>query len=193
MKITGIILAVIGILLVGLGGIIFVREQLFIRTAEQAVAVVTGNESVNYTGNINEMGIQHYYCSVFRFQTEGGQMISFKETEGKVNSTGCGDLNSAPDFQVGQEVPVFYDVRDPANTVQIPKLAKKYYSWALTIALVGLLVVSIGGFFLREHEQNRKREAARRQKTPGSSSANPGWGKLLNTEKEMKKRNKLSK
>lgn len=193
MKFTGTILAVIGILLIGLAGIIFIREQLFIHSAEQAVAVVTGNESVNYTGNINELGIQHYYCSVFQFKTREGQTISFKETEGRVNSTGCGELNSAPDYQVGQEMPVLYDPRDPANTAQIPKLVKKYYTWALTIALVGLLVMSLGGFFLREDGQNRKREAARQQKTPGDPSANPNWDKLPQAERATKKRRKLSK
>ncbi len=190
MKFTGTILVVIGILLIGLGGTIFIREQVFIRTAEQAVAVVTGNESVNYTGNINTMGIQQYYCSVFQFQTRGGQTISFKETEGRLNSTGCGDLNSAPDYKIGQEVPVYYDPRDPANTAQIPKLVKKYYTWALTITLIGLLQAAIGIFFLREHEQNRKREAAKQQKIPGNPSSNPGGDTQMKTAREVKKKRK---
>jgi len=193
MKIVGIILAGIGVVLIGLGGFIFAREQYFVRSAEQAVAVVTDNESVNYTGNVNEMGIQHYYCSVFEFQTTDGQTISFKETEGKLNSTGCGDLNSAPDYKVGEEVLVYYDPRDPVNSVQIPKLVKKYYSWALAFALVGLLVASLGAFFLRDSEQNKKREAARQQQTPVNYSPNSNWDKLLEAEKEAAKRKKKTK
>ncbi len=188
MRIVGAILAVIGILLVSLGGYLFVREQIFLHSAEQATAVVTNNESVSYTGNINEMGIQRYYCSAFQFRTRDGQTISFKEAEGKLNRASCGDLNSAPDHKVGETVPVYYDARDPADSAQIPKPVKKYYTYALTIALIGLLIVSIGAFFLWESEQTRKRQAARRRKTPGSHSANPGWDKQLQAEKEMKKR-----
>jgi len=190
MKIVGNILAGISIVLLALGGFIFAREQFFVHAAEQTVAVVTGNESVNYTGNINEMGIQHYYCSVFQFQDRSSQVISFKETEGRLNSTGCGDLNSTPDYKVGEEVPVYYDLRDPVNTVQTPKLVKKYYTWALTITLIGLLVGGIGVFFLREDEQNREREAARQHKAPVHYSSNPNWDQLVKTEKEMKQRKK---
>jgi len=194
MKIVGTVLAVIGIILIGSGGFIFVREQIFVHTAEQAVAVVTGNESVNYTGNVNEMGIQHYYCSVFQFQTMDGQTFPFKEGEGRLNQANCGYLDSAPDYKIGEEVPVYYDPRDPGNTVQIPKLVKKYYSYALTIAFVGLLLAAIGVFFLREDQQNKKREAASQQKKmPVNYSPNPNWDKLLEAEKEITKRKKKSK
>ena len=49
MKTIGTILIVIGALLLGLGGFIFIRELVFIQTAQQGMAIVTANESVNYT------------------------------------------------------------------------------------------------------------------------------------------------
>ena len=154
---------------------------------------LSANESVNYTGNINEMGIQHYYCSVFQFQASDGQSVSFKEAEGKLNKAKCGDLNSAPHYQIGEEVPVYYDPRNPANTVQVPKLVKKYYSYALMFALIGLLLLVLGIYFRREDEQNRKRETAKQQKTPVNYSPNPSWDKLLEAEKETTKRKKKTK
>ncbi|MEP7135353.1 MAG: DUF3592 domain-containing protein [Chloroflexota bacterium] len=189
MKNIDVIFFSIGIILIGLGGTIFVREQLFIRSAEQAIAVVTGNESVSYAGNdVNEMGIQQYFCLAFQFQTRDGQTISFKETQGKLNQASCGNLGTLPDYEVGQAVPVYYDPRDPANSAQIPKLVKKYYSLAAAFAVAGVLLVLLGFY---DRRQNKELEAAMsQQKIPNNYSPNPGWDKLMSTENEMKKKRK---
>lgn len=188
MKNIGVIFFLIGIILIGLGGYIFVREQLFIQTAEQAIAVVTGNESVMYTGtDVNEMGIQQYFCSAFQFQTRDGQTISFKETQGKLNQASCANLGTLPDYEIGQDVPVYYDPRDPSNSAQIPKLVKKYYSLAAAFAVAGVLLVLLGFY---DRRQNKELEAKSQQKIPSMYSPNPGWDKLMSTEKEVKKKRK---
>ena len=134
MKIAGVIIAVIGILLVGLGAYLFVKEQLFLRSAEQATAVVTDNKRYTYTGQVNEYGVQHYYCSEFQFQTRDGRTVSFEETK-------CAELESPPDYQVGQKVAVYYDPRDPGNTVQ---MVEPRYSDAAAAAVTGAFFVLLG-------------------------------------------------
>jgi len=114
MKIAGIIIGFIGIMLVGLGAYLFVKEQLFLQTAVPTTAVVTANKLYTYTGQVNEYGVQHYYCSEFQFQTKGGRSVSFEEPN-------CAQLESPPDYQIGQKVSIYYDPRDPVHSAQMHK------------------------------------------------------------------------
>ena len=150
MKIAGVIVAFIGILLVGLGAYLFVKQQLFLRSAKQATAMVTYNKLYTYTGQVNEYGVQHYYCSEFQFQTRAGRTVSFEETH-------CAELESPPDYQVGQKVAVYYDPRDPANTVQ---MAKPSYSDAAAAAVTGAFFVLLGLAFFWAGLLRRRRIAA---------------------------------
>jgi hypothetical protein len=70
MKTAGGIIGIIGVGLIGLGiilcgvaGFFIIRDQHFLKTAQQTTAVVTDNKLYEYTGNVNEYGVQHYYCS----------------------------------------------------------------------------------------------------------------------------------
>ena len=80
MKIAGVILWIIGVVLLAVGGYLLVKEKLFLLSAQQATAIVTGND--RYTQESNEYGTQHYYCSDFQFQTKDGRSISFAELRG---------------------------------------------------------------------------------------------------------------
>ena len=120
MKITGGVIGIISVVLLGLGiilcgmsGYFIIREQHFLQTAEQTTAVVTDNKLYNYTGNYNDYGVQHYYCSEFQFQTKSGQSVLFEE------KNDCGQLDSPPNYQVGQKVAIYYDPQNPADTVQM--------------------------------------------------------------------------
>jgi len=140
MKIAGTIVAIIGVILLGVGGYLFVKERLFLQTAEQTTAVVTGNE--RYTYESNDYGVQHYYCSDFQFQTQDGQRISFKEDD--ASSTICGDLDMPPDFQEGEKVAAYYDPQDPINTVQIPKSISQSYKGVGVLVVLGTIGLLVG-------------------------------------------------
>ena len=116
MKIAGIILWIIAVVLLAVGGYMLVKEKLFLLGAQQATAVVTGNERHTYESS--DYGTQHFYCSDFQVQTKDGASISFSEDDS--TDVACTDLDMPPDYQIGQQVPVYYDPRDPAHTVQIP-------------------------------------------------------------------------
>lgn len=134
MKIAGFIIGIIGVMLLGLGGYLFVGEQLFLQRAELTTAVVTDNKLYTYTGQVNEYGVQHYYCSEFQFQTKDDRSVSFEETK-------CAELESPPDYQIGQKVDVYYDPRDPGNTVQMRRFD---YSGAVAATVAGALFVLFG-------------------------------------------------
>lgn len=142
MKIAGIIIGIIGLLLLSLGGYLFVKEQLFLQKAELTTAIVTDNKLYTYTGQVNEYGVQHYYCSEFQFQTKNGQSVSFKEDDG--TSIACTELDMSPDYQVGEKVPVYYDPQNPIDTVQIPKSMKLSYDTVKVLIVPGALCVLIG-------------------------------------------------
>jgi hypothetical protein len=137
MKITGFIIGIIGVMLIGLGAYLFVHEQLFLQSAELSTATVTANIRHAYTGNVQEYGVQHYYCSRFQFQTKAGQSVSF---------THCSSTADAPpDYQIGQQEDVYYDPQDPGHTAQIRNTIFKYrYSAAIAATAVGALCILVG-------------------------------------------------
>ena len=146
MKIAGVIVSIIGVVLLGVGGYLFVKEKLFLLSAQQATATITGNERHTYESN--EYGTQHYYCSDFQFQTKEGRSISFSEDDS--TDVPCTDLDMPPDFQTGQQVPVYYDARDPAQTVQISKSVSLEYDGAVIVLVVSafLLLLGLGLFWI---------------------------------------------
>jgi hypothetical protein len=140
MKITGVIFWIIGVVLLAVGGFLLVKEKLFLLNSPQAIATVTGNQ--RYTYESNDYGTQHYYCSAFQFQTQDGRSISFNEDD----STGvpCADLDMPPDYQPGQQVPIYYDPRDPANTVQIPKSVNLNYDGGVIVLVASFICIVVG-------------------------------------------------
>ena len=146
MKIAGVIVSIIGVVLLGVGGYLFIKEKLFLLSAQQATAIVIGNERSTYESN--EYGTQHFYCSDFQFQTKDSRSISFNEVD--LTDVPCTDLDMPPDYQVGQQVPVYYDLRDPAHTVQIPKSVILNYDGAVIVLVVGafLLLLGLGLFWI---------------------------------------------
>jgi Protein of unknown function (DUF3592) len=148
-------LCLLGLVLIGLGGYVFLQEQLFLQGAQKATAVVTGNDSYSYTGDYQDMGTQHYYCSEFQFQASNGETVTFQEDDGR--GAGCGDLDQPPDYQVGQEVVVYYDQNDPAGTAQDPKSVDLPYTTVKLLVGAGVLcfLLVIGGFGVRVLRQKR--------------------------------------
>jgi hypothetical protein len=142
MKRTSVILIAIGLILLGVAAYLLVREAAFLQGAQRASALVTGNQQYAYTGNYNEYGLQHYYCSSFRFQTGDGRTVDFKQASG--SSSDCGSLDRPPDYQVGQHVQVYYDSSDPAGTVQLPGDVKLAYSGIAILAVAGTICALLG-------------------------------------------------
>ncbi|HTX91858.1 MAG TPA: DUF3592 domain-containing protein [Anaerolineales bacterium] len=144
MKISALVFAVIGVLLLGLGGFLGLREQNFLRSAEQASAVVTENIQYTYTGQVNEYGVQHYFCSKFQLQTRAGQTFTYEE-----NDADCADLDSPPHYQVGQRVTLYFDPSDPVKTLQTPTMVDIDFKGAELVAGAGVLSTLLGlGLFL---------------------------------------------
>ncbi len=130
-------------MLLCVGGYMLVKEKLFLLSAQQATAIVTGNERYAYESN--EYGTQHYYCSYFQFQTKDGRSISFNEDDS--TDVPCTELDMPPDYQVGEQVPVYYDARDPAKTMQISKSVSLDYDGAV-IVLVAAFICIVAGLVL---------------------------------------------
>lgn len=141
MKIAGILLGMIGILLFGFGGVLLLREVLYLQRAELTTATVTGNQRYTYTGQVNEYGVQHYYCSQFQFQTKDGRTVSYEETD-----TQCTELDMPPHYQVGEKVELYYDPRHPGSGVQIHSFREQYRD-ALAALIAGGLFMLMGLLF----------------------------------------------
>jgi Protein of unknown function (DUF3592) len=147
MKIAGAIVGIIGIILLCAGGILLIwannNERNISQNNEQAIAMVTGNE-LHHTMN------QFYYCAEFRFQTKEGQTISFKQDD-STNVPCQGSASSSPDYQIGQQVPVYYDPHNPAHTVQLVSWVTNEYTTELVIGMPILIVAIlsiVGGLAL---------------------------------------------
>ena len=139
MKIAGIILWIIAVVLLAAGGYMLVKEKLFLLGAQQATAVVTGNERHTYESS--DYGTQHFYCSDFQVQTKDGASISFSEDDS--TDVPCTDLDMPPDYQIGQQVPVYYDPRDPAHTVQIPRSMSLNYAGGVIVLVAAFICVVV--------------------------------------------------
>ena len=136
------------------------REKLFLLSAGKATATVVGNNRHTYESN--EYGTQHYYCSEFQFQTRDGQSISIEESDGNGSQGGCGDLDAPPDYQTGQQVPVYYDPHDPADTAQTPKAVGLNYNGGVIVLAAGVLCILLGlGFFWADLLRSRKAATSR--------------------------------
>lgn len=152
--IIGVVLFGLGVMLCGLAGYLFVREQHFLQRAELATAVVTDNKLYTYTGQVNEYGVQHYYCSEFQFPTRTGRNVSFEETD-------CAQLDSPPDYQIGQKVEIYFDPQDPAKTVQMQKDRSSNGTAVVAATVAGALFVLVGlGIFWFDLWMNRKAAAS---------------------------------
>ena len=77
----------------------FRRYAAFPSKSRTTTAVVTENIWHIYTGQVNEYCVQNYYWAEFQFQTKDGRSVTFEETN-------CGELNSPPNYQIGQKVDV---------------------------------------------------------------------------------------
>jgi hypothetical protein len=143
MKIAGVILWIITIVLLCVEGFLFVATydyRITKQNDEQTTALVTGNERHPYYGNYNEQGIQYYYCAKFKFQTQDGRTISVKQDDS--TDFPCSSyVSDSPNYQVGQQVPVYYDPSDPAHTVQIAADVNNANTAAVVIGVIVFIFI----------------------------------------------------
>ena len=156
MKITGFILTMIGVGLLALAGLMNFREGRVLQSDERAIATVTDNMQYEYTGQVNEYGVQHYYCSVFDFQTNDGRSFTIEE-----GGTDCAELDQPPNYQIGEHVELYYDPADPLAAVQTPKAVRLSYAGAKIVLVAGALFILVG-LLLFLGSSRKSRQAAKR-------------------------------
>ena len=163
MKISGIILWVIGVMLLCLGGVLIlatIGNRDTLQNDRQATAVVTGNDRHDYYGNYNEQGLQYFYCAEFQFRTEDGRTVSVKQSD-STDLPCASHVSESPDYKVGQQVPVYYDPADPAHTVQIAADVKNGYTASVvigvTVLILSILCVVIGSVLFVKDLRGRRR------------------------------------
>jgi uncharacterized membrane protein len=122
-KTIGVIVGVIGILILCVGVfLILVQDSLkaSMQNDEQATGVVVSNEIANAA-----------YCPKFTFTTKEGQPITFQLGSSPTNA--CTRIS---EYQVGEQVTVYYDPQDPANTATLAKGNNSFESFLAEMAWI---------------------------------------------------------
>ena len=109
------------------GGLRYLEEQSFLSRSESATARVTGNHMRGSSGKVE-------FCPDLRFTTKDGQTIVF--------SGGERDCAYHVKYEVGQEVKVYYDPRDPTHA-QVGSFAAASGDLVAGIFL-GALLIGLG-------------------------------------------------
>ena len=142
MKIAGVILGIIGIMFLCMGGLFILvkySKGVSLQNDEQATAVVTGIEHSHYYSQEDDREVDSY-CAEFTFKTKEGQTISFKQ--GSIDNACTIDSN---DYQVGEQVPVYYDPSNPANTAALTKGEDRFES---VLAIMAIIFIPLAILFI---------------------------------------------
>jgi len=162
MKITGVILWIVGILTLCVGAALILAQysqKNSTKNDEQATAVVTGIEHSQYYSEENASE-EDSYCAEFTFQSKEGQTISFKQ--GSISDS-CTDPS---DYTVGEQVPVYYDPHDPAGTATLAKGEDRFESFLVVMGSISiciavpLLLVCVGLFVMDRVRSGRAAAAS---------------------------------
>ncbi len=130
MKLIGVIFALLGVVQLLVGGIIFYFDFSFKQSAQKTQGTVV--EIVSHSGS--KSGTQYY--PVIEFRNETGQRYTFESDWG----------SSGPEHRIGDPVMVIYDPKDPSDA--------KLDGWNELILIgsifggIGLVFGSIGGIMV---------------------------------------------
>lgn len=120
MKLFILIFGGIGVILLVIAGIVYVREEKFLSTAEQATGTVV---DLDRSGGSDGSSA---FCPVIEFNTRAGQPVRYY---GNVCS-------NPPDYQIGEQVDVVYDPQDIGH-VQMTGFWSQY-TGVVVLSCIGL-------------------------------------------------------
>ena len=119
MKIFVLVFGGIGTILLVIAGLVFSREQSFLKTAEAATGTVSG-----FDRSSSSDGSGGGYCPVIDFSTKAGEAV-------KYYANMC---SSPPSYDIGEQVEVLYDPQD-IKSVQM----KGFWSQYLAVIILGAI------------------------------------------------------
>lgn len=131
MKIFVLVFGGLGVVLLGIAGLVFFREQSFLSSAEKATGKV-----VDYNLSSSDDG-GSTYCPVIEFTTQAGEPVKFFANV----------CSSPPAYEIGEDVEVFYDPQD-IKRVQMSSFWAQY-TGVLVLSCIGLplLLLGVWGLF----------------------------------------------
>jgi len=123
-----------GIAMVVVGLVLYCNEWRFVRSAQHTTGTITMLESkTDSDGDVS-------FNPHFTFSKSDGTVVAIRSSVG----------TNPPDFEVGQQVPVIFDARNPmtakiATTFQI-------YGFSIVVEILGIAFIAIGFLarFLRQ-------------------------------------------
>jgi hypothetical protein len=120
MKLFVAVFGGIGVILLAIAGIIYVRERAFLSRAQTAMGTVVDLDLSSDSDGASS------FCPVIEFTTEAGEPVRYY---GNVCS-------NPPDYNVGEQVEVLYDPQDITH-VQINSFWSQY-TGVLVLSCIGL-------------------------------------------------------
>ena len=140
MKVFSQVLLSIGLVLLAIGGVMYLINAVFISRAELVDGTVT-LINTSFDADYNSTT----FCPLVRYTTKAGQPLTYDS-----------DVCSSPaDYKVGDQVQVYYDPQNPGKA-QIKNFWSQYLQ-SITMGGLGLPFVGLGALLLIS---SRKRKPA---------------------------------
>ena len=133
-------LIILGLIFIAVGAEGGRADQNAKQNYVQGTAVVTGNESHPYKQ-------YYYYCAEFKFQTRDGQTISVKQAD-STDFPCASNVSDSPYYQVGKQVPIYYDPHDPAHTVLLAEDVDGGNGGNIAAVVIGVIMLIIGALLV---------------------------------------------
>jgi len=131
MKVFSQVILSIGLVLLAIGGVMYLINAVFISRAELVDGTVT-LINTSFDADYNSTT----YCPLVRYTTKAGQTLTYDS-----------DVCSSPaDYKVGDQVQVYYDPQDPGKA-QIKNFWSQYLQ-SITMGGLGLPFVGLGALLL---------------------------------------------
>jgi hypothetical protein len=142
MKLLGLIFSSVGTILLSVSAFLFIHEKQFIEHAQTTSGkVIELGRSVS--SNSNSRGSITYY-PVVEFTTADGKRVVFSSNFS----------SNPPEFEVGEEVEVYYEPEKPSGA-EVKSFFSQWFAALLTGGM-GLIFGTIGIFNLNIHFKKKK-------------------------------------
>jgi hypothetical protein len=126
MKLFAMIFGGVGLILLAIGGYLYLKEATFLQHSEQVIG------RVSKLNHFHDFDTGDSYCPLVEFTTQAGQQITYD----------TGICSDPPDYKQGQQVKVYYDPQKPQDA-QLPGLWGQYGA-VIILFLIGVPFSLIG-------------------------------------------------